>query len=104
MIYDKRNAYTILDHDVTHRKISIDLIQYSYAGVVYLYLLYCVMYSLCVPRAKKKIFTIVGHMSTLSYPCVTYVVVLILIPTWSSVSDLWEDLVALNRRWNEVGL
>ena len=31
----------------------------------------CVMYSLCVPRAKKKIFTIVGHMSTLSYPCVT---------------------------------
>ena len=37
----------------------------------------CVMYSLCVPRAKKKIFTIVGHMSTLSYPCVTGLVLLI---------------------------
>src|ERR1700726_4868103 len=51
------------------KAVSIDLIQYSYAGVVYLYLLYYVMYSLCVPRAKKKFFTIVGHMSTLSYPC-----------------------------------
>ena len=39
--------------------------------VLSVYLLCCVMYSLCVPRAKKKIFTIVGHMSTLSYPCVT---------------------------------
>ena len=40
--------------------LSTDVIQYSYAGVMYfvlgVYLLYSVMYSLCVPRARKKIF------------------------------------------------